>query len=73
MNDFTAYSVGLMTASVCTSLPIGKATKRLNIEHPTGTDTEWKLSDDKTFAGDRPNPGPCERKPETHVHYLFNC
>lgn len=70
--DFMLYSVGLIAASVCTSLPIEKATERLNLEHPSGV-TPWHPSEDKTFRSGEPNPCPCDRYPETHKHYLFNC
>jgi hypothetical protein len=73
-SDFCAYTVGVAYASVCTSLPIEEATRRLNAEHPTGIDHGWSLSDDATFAdGIHPNPCPCHLKPDTHTHYLFSC
>jgi hypothetical protein len=71
--DFTAYSVGLVSASVCTNLSLKEANQRLNEEHPTGIDSEWSLSKDKTFASGEPNPCQCEQHPETNKHYLFNC
>lgn len=72
--DFTAYSVGLAHASVCTSLPLEKAIKLLNESHPTGlADSEWEPSKDKEFASGQPNPCICEDKPKTHKHYLFSC
>lgn len=70
--DFTAYAVGFIHASVCTTLPTEKATERLNFEHPTGV-TPWQPSDDAEFAGGGPNPGPCDRYPDTHRHVLFSC
>lgn len=70
--DFEAYSVGLMSASVCTSLPLEDATNRLNAEHPTGISSKWRKSDDD-FRSGQINPCPCEKHPKTHKHYLFNC
>lgn len=71
--EFMPYSVGLVAASVCTSLPIEQATQRLNESHPTGV-SPWHLSDDKTFAdGNTANGSACPDHPETHKHYLFNC
>lgn len=71
--EFTVYSVGLCFASVCTSLPLKEATRRLNVEHPTGTRNEWKPSEDATFHSGEPNPCPCNTNPGTHKHYLFVC
>lgn len=72
-NEFTAYSVGIVSASVCTSLPVEAATARLNQEHPTGISSKWELSKDTTFAGGEPMPCICPDHPETHKHLLFNC
>jgi hypothetical protein len=72
--DFFAYSVGLCCASVCTSLPIAEATRRLNAECPTGISSKWSLSKDKTFRdGKNKNGCPCEDHPKTHKHFLFVC
>ena len=68
---FEVYGVGAIYASVCTNLPIGEASIRLNNEHPTGISSRWGLSGDD-FADGTPNPCPCERNPESK-HYLFNC
>lgn len=74
MSDFEAYSVGLVCASVCTSLPIKEATKQLNSDQPTGIDSQWHRSRDKTFSdGKTKNGASCEQHPKTHKHYLFNC
>lgn len=69
---FHAYSVGIVCASVCTTLSVDEATEQLNREHPTGLDHGWQVSDDPTFASGQPNPTPCERGGEA-MHYLFNC
>jgi hypothetical protein len=72
--DFKAYSVGLVSASVCTNLPIEQATDQLNTEHPTGLESQWHLSEDKFFSdGEIANGSPCPDNPTTHKHYLFNC
>lgn len=72
--EFMPYSVGLVAASVCTSLPLKTATYRLNMLHPTGIESQWHKSKDKTFKdGTTLNGSPCPDYPETHRHYLFNC
>jgi hypothetical protein len=71
--DFAAYSMGLIYASVCTSLSDDDATDRLNAEHPAGTVGGWTIASDPTFAAGEPNPCPCNRRPETHRHILFSC
>jgi hypothetical protein len=73
MKDFEAYSIGFVCASICTSLPIEEAVKRMNDEHPAGTMNGWMLSKDTNFRQGKPNPCPCEDHPETHKHYLLNC
>lgn len=72
--EFMPYSVGLVAASVCTSLPVEEAARRLNLLHPTGIDSQWHKSKDKTFADKvTANGAPCPDYPETNKHYLFNC
>lgn len=70
---FYAYAVGLVAASVCTSLSLEEATERLNSEHPTGISSHWQPSKDERFHTGQPNPCPCQQNPDTHKHYLFNC
>ncbi len=69
--DFAAYSVGLVCASICTSLPISEATQRLNLAHPTGVGPWTKA--DEPFRTGQSNPCPCNENPYTHKHYLFTC
>lgn len=72
--EFMPYSVGLVAASVCTSLSLKEATRRLNMLHPTGIDSQWRKSKDKTFKdGITANGASCPDYPKTHKHYLFNC
>lgn len=70
--EFTAYAVGVVHASVCTSLSVTEATERLNTEYPTGISSDWKLSDE-AFASGETNPCACHDFPQTHKHYLFVC
>jgi len=72
-NDFVAYSVGAVAASVCTSLSVEDATVRLNEQHPTGISSKWSLSEDKYFADKiHENGCQCPDYPE-NKHYLFTC
>lgn len=72
---FEAYAVGPCSASVCTSLSPEKAKARLNSKYPTGIESDWRLSESKTFADGTPHPCPCdnEDRATTHKHYLFEC
>lgn len=72
MKDFSIIEIGLVFASVCTSLSVEETTDRLNAEHPTGIESRWSLH----YAGFKTgedNPCPCDRSPETHKHMLFSC
>lgn len=68
--EFTAYSVGVVYASVCTSLDDEAATARMNVEAPTSTDTPWQIADEAFRTGE-PNRVACHDHPETHRHLLF--
>lgn len=70
--EFVAYSVGIVSASVCTRLSIEEATERLNQEHPTGIKSQWGLSESKSFSGGEPVGCQCPDHPD-NKHYLFNC
>ena len=70
--EFTAYAMGLCFASVCTTLTDEEATARLNVESPTGIESQWRVSPAATFARGGPNPGLCEESP-AHRHLLFEC
>lgn len=73
MKDFEAYAIGIVSASVCSSLTPEDTLARMNAEHPAGTQHGWALSTDPTFRGGKPNPCPCDVAPETHKHYLLEC
>lgn len=68
---FEVYAIGLVCASVCTNLSIREATKRLNIQHPTGISSQWRKSTDN-FSDGSLNPHFCEQN-GGYKHYLFNC
>ena len=71
--DFEIYSRGLVCLSVCSCLSLEETVKRVNAEHPTGIQSRWSLSEDKTFAGGQSNPCQCDHNPDTHKYYLLNC
>lgn len=71
--SFTVYSIGLCSASVCTSLSIEEATKRLNIDQPTGIKSQWVADLSETFKTGEKNGCNCEQNPKTHRHFLFHC
>lgn len=72
MDDLTVYSMGLCYASVCTTLPDAEATSRMNLEHMPGTSHGWQIADEPFRNGD-PNGRPCDQRPASHRHLLFEC
>lgn len=70
--DFECYALGLIYASICTSLPVEEAIARANDEYPTGLDHGWSLCSE-AFRDGSPNPCACPDAPETHRHYLLGC
>lgn len=64
------YAVGIMQASVCTNGTVENAQQVLNDLHNPSPDYPWSLSDD-VFRGHDSNTMPCDQKPTTHTHYLF--
>lgn len=76
--NFEAYAVGIVTASVCSTLSLEQTTTELNLEHPTEIDTPWEVAtlDDgalEPFRCGTLNGGPCDKYPATHKHWLFHC
>lgn len=71
--DFEMYSFGLCYMSVCSSLSAEETVRRANQENPTGTHSDWAISENKTFKNGEPMPCPCDESPKTHKHYLLNC
>ena len=72
--EFTAYSVGICAASVCTSLTDPKEiAARMNALHPTGISSDWTISEDKKFLSGDPMPCACSDHPATHKHWLLVC
>jgi hypothetical protein len=70
-DTFTAYAVGMFYASACTSLDDTEATDRINREHPAEAGTPWRISAEPFRTGE-PNGRPCDQRPTTHRHLLFN-
>lgn len=70
---FVVYTIGICSASVCSTLSVEEITKRINEEHPTGIQSKWEPSDNKEFKDGQSNPCACEQYPSTHKHYLYVC
>lgn len=70
-DDFEVYSEGLVYASVCSSLPEQEVVARMR-RRISGTKGGWVMAAGG-FADGTANPHPCDRKPDTHRHYLFSC
>lgn len=70
-DEFTVYAEGLIYSSVCTSLSDEDAIARRNLM-PSGTSHGWQLVDGP-FRDGTPNGGPCNQRPDTHRHLLFEC
>lgn len=67
--DFTVYAEGIVYASVCSSLPLKETLERLRRKHSSAVEP-WVLADERFRSGEE-NPGPCDKYPPTHRHYLF--
>jgi len=66
------YSSGLFHCSVCTNITDKEEIlRRLNKEHPCGTDNGWMHSTDTHFAQGAPNPCPCHDHKD-RMHYLMD-
>ena len=73
-DELTVYKNALHYCSVCTNVSDCKRIEELtNLKNPTGIKSQWRISENKNFASGKPNPFPCENKPETHKHYLMAC
>lgn len=70
--DFIIYDDGLVSASVCSSLPQEEVEKRMK-RVITGVTGGWRFANDGNFSSGEANPCPCNQQPKTHKHYLFHC
>ena len=70
--EFWVYAMGVCYASVCSSLGEAETVGRMNSERPTGIGHPWRKARQAFHRGE-PNPCPCNRHPDTHKHYLFEC
>jgi hypothetical protein len=64
--EFERIREGIFSVQVCTSLTDDEATARVN-ELPSGTTGGWTLTADPDAQ-----PVPCDDKPNTHRHLLFD-
>ena len=68
------YANGLPTCSACVLKGMTKEEieVEVNLVNPTGIDSKWCFSEDKTFKGGEKIPNQCDKDPKRE-HYLFNC
>lgn len=66
-DDFERLGESLLYARACTSLSDEDATARMNLT-PSGTSYGWQLCTDDGHA-----PVPCQDKPDTHRHLMWEC
>jgi len=72
--ELEVYNDGFVHCSICTNVKSRKRIEELvNLKNPTGIESRWKISRDKTFRSGEANPCPCEKNPKTHKHYLMEC
>ena len=64
--DFEILHIGICDAVICTRLPINEATKRVNVENPTGIHSQW------SFDGKELNKSPCPDG-QGKTHYRLFC
>lgn len=65
--EFERIDERLLSVQVCTSLTDAEATERVNCI-PAGTSYGRHLSTDPACA-----PVPCDDRPDTHRHLIFEC
>ena len=70
--DTVIYASGLCYSSACTKDSDEVATRKLNLQHPTGIASQWSVDASPTFASGEPNPTPCPDDPARR-HVLFSC
>lgn len=69
-----AYSIGICTASICTDIKDRKEIERvMNVENPTGIQSDWIISEDTHFLQGMSNPTVCEKQGKPFMHYLMEC
>lgn len=80
LDDVDIYTWGLCYASVCVpkDMPRDEVEVLTNRKCPTGIESRWRISDEPNFQPDKngnvsTNPCPCQKKPDTHIHYLLVC
>lgn len=66
----TVIGEGLCYATVCTTLD-DEAVDAAMAARPATVNRGWARSTDATFATGQPNPCPCEQRPDTNRHVLY--
>lgn len=75
--DIVVYRTGFTHCSICVPHDMSREDIEagMNLLHPTGISSPWRISPDSHFAGGlAPHPTPCERANGAgRLHYLMVC
>lgn len=74
MVEFYIYAEGLPNLSVCVpkDMTRSEVERHANDLRPTGVQSDWKISKDKTFFSGESMPCECNDDPAQR-HWLLNC
>lgn len=74
VDSIQVYSKGIVACSVCVPKDMGTnmIEKLVNMENPTGIESNWELSEDKTFKSGHSHPCECIDD-KNRLHYLLHC
>ncbi len=69
------YGGGPICISVCApkEMTVEEVAEQVNKQRPTGISSEWRVDKRPTFRGGKPNPCPCDMRPEIRLHWLLSC
>lgn len=68
--DFCVVRSGLCDAIACSIYDDEETTRRLNLEHPTGISSQWRITEPEDGSGSHIA---CADSPDTHQHIFFTC
>lgn len=72
--DVVVYALGICACSVCApaDLAENEVIDAVNVQHPTGLDHGWSVSDPEFRTGEA-NPASCNAEPDARRHWLLTC